>query len=347
MAEAKPKLLFISSNDGSDMRINKELLTLSRKFEITFIGVGTSNIDSFAADYCKFFYLIIGKRNHPVTILKQFFLVAKLIGSFKTVHIINEQLMIFFYPLLFRKHVVLDIFDSIFLTLNKAGEKWKLLKKLIYAPVNKILVTDENRKSLMPSFTWSKIEVLENYPNKYAGEKRKKYTNYVTILYNGWMGVNRGTEIIEKLMMSHRPFKYIMAGWFADKRSKQLTLHQDVDYRGILPQSEALKIAADEADYVLCVYAPLNENNINASPNKIYDAIQTGTPVIINTEIKISEFVVENKLGVVLNEYDIKNPDEIADLLYTLKGSFQFEPELVNKYTWEQIESILLNAHQI
>ena len=114
----KKKLLFISSNDGSDMRINKELRSLSKHFELTYLGVGSTNVNSYARNYCKYFYLIIGTRNHPVTILKQLFVMAKLLrNNYNSIHIINEQLMIFFYPFLFRKHLVLDLFDSIFLSI--------------------------------------------------------------------------------------------------------------------------------------------------------------------------------------------------------------------------------------
>jgi hypothetical protein len=186
---------------------------------------------------------------------------------------------------------------------------------------------------------------LENYPYKYAGPKRKATGETVTILYNGWLGVHRGTELVEALLATGQNFRFIMAGWFADNRTRQLPQHPQVEYRGILHQSEALRIAAMEADYILCVYAPINENNINASPNKIYDAIQTNTPVIINREIRIAEFVEKNRLGVIIDQYATEDAQQLAELLFTMKGSFHFDDYLADRFSWEHIEHILINAH--
>ena len=52
--------------------------------------------------------------------------------------------MIFYWPFLFFYHVVLDVFDSIFLRINIHKNKWSTFKKLVYAPCNQIIVTDES-----------------------------------------------------------------------------------------------------------------------------------------------------------------------------------------------------------
>ena len=330
------------------MRINKELKSLSAVYEVTFVGVGKSNKESYAKNHCKHFYLIYGKRNRPLTLLKQLWLIFKLIfNKYHSIHIINEQLMIFFYPLLFRQHVVLDIFDSIFLMKNKSKNQWYLLKRIIYAPVDVILVTDRNRKQLMPDFTFNKIRILENFPYRYTGPMiSEKKNQQLTILYNGWLGKHRGTDLVTQLLEADKNIKIIMAGWFADEASKQLSKHPQVDYRGIMTQEEALCLAATEADYILCVYATSNENNINASPNKIYDAIQTQTPLIANAEIKIAAFVAEHKIGYIIGSYNKINASQLVEDLKQRKNNYTFKRELIDTYTWENIESILIAAHQ-
>ncbi|MBU1821585.1 MAG: hypothetical protein KKG00_08765, partial [Bacteroidetes bacterium] len=97
--------------------------------------------------------------------------------------------------------------------------------------------------------------------------------------------------------------------------------------------------------YILCVYAPVNDNNINASPNKIYDAIQAKTPVIINPEVKVAEFVRENGIGYTLPRYEEFDYVDVAAQLYEMRDSFVFDQELRERYTWEQVEGVLLQAH--
>lgn len=255
--------------------------------------------------------------------------------------------MIFFYPIFFFKHTVLDIFDSIFLLWSKSGSKWSFIKRIVYAPVNKILVTDENRKQLMPQFTHHKIIVLENFPLKNEQVLKKKNNNeQVTIFFNGCMSVNRGLALLENLVKHGEPVKVIMAGWIIDKETEKLLQYQNVDFRGVVTQDVSLQIAANEADYILCMYAPINENNINASPNKIYDSIQTKTPVIINDEVKISDFVKKYHIGLVLPSYHYANTEVLIKDLMFRKHTFLFDNSLFEQFVWESIEHKLLEAHK-
>ena len=77
----------------------------------------------------------------------------------------------------------------------------------------------------------------------------------------------------------------VSAGWietiiqkFYLKNTKNILATKE-----LLSQYEAIKLS-EKVDYIICVYEPKNDNSINASPNKIYDAIQVQTPVIINSE---------------------------------------------------------------
>lgn len=344
----KIKILYLSTNDGSDMRINKEIKTLSQKADIYFLGVGQYSKYNYAKIKCKEFYLIDGKRNSVNVIIKHIkkYLEWNKLIEFDSIHIINEQLMIFFYPFLFKKHVVLDIFDSAFMKLNRPNEEWKLLKKITYSPIKYILVTDENRYRLMPSFVRNKLRILENYPNLYKGRTIKKNST-LTIFYNGSMTTSRGTLILKRLLDYCAELHVIMAGWIADNETEQFSKHDRVDFRGILTQQAASTIAATEADYIMCCYEPSNQNNINASPNKIYDAMQTRTPVIINSEVKVSQFVIDEKIGVVLPSFYDFDTENFCHELQNKKGSFEFKDENTYKYSWESIENKLLNVHNI
>ncbi|WP_445725689.1 hypothetical protein, partial [Flavobacterium sp.] len=182
------------------MRINKEVKTLAKYADIYFLGIGEYGDKNYAKCNCKEFFLIQNKRNSFKAIFKQILKFLQLSRKYKfnSYHIINEQLMVFFYPFLFRKYVVLDIFDSFFMKMNAPKDKLKFIKKIVYAPVNYLFVTDGNRKKLMPKFLYPKLGVLENFPNHYNG-KTQKNTKNLTIFYNGSMSHSRGTEILVKL----------------------------------------------------------------------------------------------------------------------------------------------------
>jgi hypothetical protein len=346
------EILFITSNDGSDMRINKEIKSLARAgASVHFLGITSNETSCFIRESCASVSLIHGPRNSPATIIRLVWKAWMLFfrKNISSIHIINEQLMVFFYPLMFLKHSVLDIFDSVFLKWNKPGEKWTLIKWLVYLPVNSILVTDERRFRLMPAFARDRCKILPNYPCLRMPAERTRRTAPLCILFNGWMGLNRGTEIAEGLLKTGLPLKLIMAGWFSDDHTRGLlsAYTEKIDFRGVVPQETALRWAEQEADYILCVYSPINSNNINASPNKIYDAIHTGTPVIINAEVAVSAMVKEHQTGFILNSYQVSDFHQLYRDLLEARNNFHWDDELRRQFSWELSEAVLFQSHRI
>ena len=332
------------------MRINKEVRTLQKYSEVIFLGVGQES-KCYVSKYCHEVILIAGKRNSIQVLIKQVLTFIKLLLSrrIKSIHIINEEFFALLYPFLFFKHTVLDLFDSIFLRKNLSGEKVKWIKRLLYWPANKIIVTDENRYQLMPESLRRECIVLPNYPAYFTIKNEKERSASLRILFNGWMGLNRGTEIVEGLLKTGLSIKIYMAGWFSDDYTRNLvnSYSDAIEFMGVIPQQTALELAQTKADYILCVYAPINENNINASPNKVYDAIQTETPLIINAEVRISDWVKEKGIGFVLPEYKVADYSKLYFDLQRDKNKFSFNADLKKYYTWESVEGNLLKAHQL
>ena len=349
--QPKPStLLYLSFNDGSDMRINKEVKTLAEAgFAIDFVGIGPTQEYCYTKKYVATLYFVEGDRKSLFTLLRYFFRCARqlVIKRYHSVHVINEPQLIALWPFMFaRQHIVLDLFDSIFLRLNQSGDRLSGLKRLVYAPATRLIVTDQNRLQLLPKWQQKGVVVVPNYPYKYT-DLPEKSTNpaRIRIMYYGWLGESRGTKTARELLKQSIYIEVLMAGWFADEESKQLAKHPQVRWLGILPQQEAIATLAEQADYVLCVYAPLNENNINASPNKIYDAILTSTPVIINSEVKISSFVSDNAIGYVMESYELDSYEAMAQQLLKKKGLYVFPDELKEHYTWESIAPLLVEIH--
>lgn len=344
-------LLYISNNDGTEPRIIKELKSLSKNYNIIFLGNASKMTEnSVIFDLCEKVYFINEKRNSIKSIFKSFFLVFSILLNKKihSIHVINEQLMIFYYPIFFFKHSVLDLFDSIFLKINYTNNKLSFIKRLSYLPFNKILVTDNNRFNLMPDFVKKKTIVLENFPFKLIKDvERKPDPSLLSIFYSGNLSCVRGTLQMKELC-SRFPdkVKLYLAGWINDKQTEELCDLPNTKYLGYIPQQKALEFANSNCDYLLCLYAPTNYNNVNASPNKIFDAIQCNVPVIINSEVTVSNFVAKNQLGYILDSFYQIDYDYLLEDLMKNKSTFSFSQEIKNKYTWERIENILITAHK-
>ena len=153
--------------------------------------------------------------------------------------------------------------------------------------------------------------------------------------------------MINGLLGLKKSLKIISAGWIGDNYTKILfeKYDQNIINYGVLNQYEALKLS-QKVDYIMCVYEPNNINNINASPNKIYDSIQIQTPVIINSEVKISKFVEEINSGYIIKDYyNISYKKFYSDLLKN-RDSFRIKSGLRKKYCWEHIDHNIISAHK-
>lgn len=342
------KLFYICINDGSDTRINKEIKTLAQHFEIYYLGIGQSEERSFIKPLCKEFGMVKGHHKSVSTLIQYFFKFIKLYFSnrYDSIHVINEQLLLIFFPFLWwsKKRVVADIFDSIFL--RTSSSLIAAMQSAVYGLPNSIIVTDDNRKTLVPTAFLPKTVVVENYPYRFNEiQPKAAKEDELLILYSGSLGVTRGTGILEGLMNSSPKVKIWLVGWLYDDATKELAKHAQAKYWGVLTQTETMKLAS-ECDYIMSVYEPINENNLNASPNKIYDAIQAQTPVIINKEVKIAQFVADHHLGFVMPSFYEKDSKVLFEQLINAKQNFKFSEALSQQYTWEAIENKLVEAHQ-
>ena len=343
---SKPRLLYLCLNDGSDTRINKEVRTLSAQFDVHYVGIGRSQEQSFVRPYCEQFTLIPGHHKEKMTFARYWQKATRLLrrGEYHSVHVINEQLVWLFFPFLYRHRTVLDIFDSVFL---KGGSRLGWLQRATYRLPHTIIVTDDNRRGLMPAAFLPKVKVVENYPYRCTAPPRKDGSrDGLFIFYNGSMSRSRGTEWLRSLLELDEKVSVKMAGWVYDEPTRELSTHPRVDFLGVISQQESMQVAA-RCDYILSLYEPVNQNNINASPNKIYDAIQARTPVIINREVKIAAFVEAQGIGYVLDSFYATGLAEVKDDLIARKGSYPFSADLLGRYTWEAVEDKLLAAHGV
>ena len=344
----KEKLLYIVGNDGSDTRVVKEVKTLSLKYDIYFIGINKKISNNYVIDNIKESFFVAGSHKSLFTIIKLNLKVLKLLKTniFSKVHIIDEQFFVFFIFILFRQNVTLDLFDSYFLKLSKPNEDLLFFKNLIYYLPQKIIVTDENRYDLMPEFVKKKLLIIPNVPF-YKDYKNKDYSirdsNFLIICYFGSLHKDRGSDFLINMLNQNTDIKVLAAGWINDKLSNELIKHERVKYLGVLKQQEANTVLNSDGDYLLSIYPANNTNNINASPNKLYDSIQTKTPLIINRNIKVSKFVSTNNTGYIID--DMSNIDYKIlkkELILNLK-KYKFSNNLSQKYCWENYEQKLLN----
>ena len=243
------------------------------------------------------------------------------------------------------KALVLDVFDSIFLKYNLPYNRAYFLKIIIYSLPRCIIVTDDRRLKLLPAFAQNKAIVMPNVPFL-AKYPLKTKTNELVVCLFGTLVRDRGSEFALNMINANPMIELVCAGWICDKYSEKLLSHPRVSYLGIMSQVESNNYLSKYGDYLLMIYPTNNLNNKYASPNKIYDAIHTKTPVIINSSIYVSSFVASTNIGVVVNDSRYIDYQELCSEIYCKRESFNsvFTESLKKKYSWNNYEDYYLHA---
>lgn len=84
----------------------------------------------------------------------------------------------------------------------------------------------------------------------------------------------------------------------------------NVFFEGTYDKDEIIDIYRDKADFVNIIRSDTSINR-NAIPNKFYDAVVSGVPVIVyDHNVGIAQYVLHYNLGIVLKEEDICNLTE-------------------------------------
>ena len=217
--------------------------------------------------------------------------------------VVNEELAFLLLPFkrtLYHK-IVCELYDPLDARHTGASIVARVVSRIVSAIAlrfsDRLVVTDENRLSMVAAYA-QKAKVIENFPEDPGPELAGKMPEGpLKIWAAGSLDEAHGLRQLLEAIQPLRDISVVSAGWLYDRFAEErFVLSDRVDYKGILSAAKALELAAG-CDAVFCYYAPVNVNMINASPNKINDAMAIGRPVLINSEVKIASWVVAAGVG--------------------------------------------------
>jgi glycosyltransferase involved in cell wall biosynthesis len=168
----------------------------------------------------------------------------------------------------------------------------------------------------------------------------------LTLVYAGSLTRDRGLSILSKALHGLSGVRLILAGIASNNCINQISQNPNIEYVGLLDYDEALKLQAS-ADVIPILYDPLVPINSVASPNKLFEAMMLGVPVVTNF---CSEIVNSVGCGLVV-EYDLNSVKAAVLLLRKdvskrremgVKGRLAFE----KKYNWASMEKKLINLYE-
>jgi len=258
-----------------------------------------------------------------------------------------------------KKKIIYDLTDTVSISV-----RWpRLIRRILTYLENfslrfldGIIIVDECRKKNIDTRKIERIAIVMNSPEDLFDdiniEKNYNKREFI-IYYGGWIVESRGIKHIIDAIKNIDDVRLIIAGAGPDiENFKPFFYSQyNIEFKGLIDNIESLKLTK-QADAVFAFYDPKIPINKLASPNKVFEAMMCGTPIIANSEaLPVREIITKEKCGV-LEGYD--NSGGLKRVIKWLKDHPEERKKMGEngrkafrkKYNWEIMERRLLNLYK-
>ena len=199
---------------------------------------------------------------------------------------------------------------------------FKLKSKIDFYLFNKvkyIVVSNEYRLKLFKEIGHHRHEyfILDNILN--LSEEKVitvsttiKNNNQINLMYTGVLNSNRMIEQLIRTIGESSRFNLILAGYTDDENRlmKLIGNYKNVIYKGVLKQSDVLKLIESSCDFGIAFYSLYSLNNRYCAPLKIHEYFNFNKLVISLKNPPLIE--IENKFEII---YTINNIEELLSKL--------------------------------
>jgi len=216
-----------------------------------------------------------------------------------------------------------------------------------------IIIVDKYRRKQISNPLVRNLAIVMNCPqNITRKQKIQKIEEDFVLYYGGWITETRGIKQICRAIQDLEGVRLIIAGFGPDEK-KLMPIFQkqkNIEFKGLLNKIESLEWT-QKADLILGFYDPKIPINRLASPNKLFDAMMCGTPILANSEaLPVAAIIGEEKCGSVVPYNDIErirnviswfreNPNKKLEMGQNGRKAFERE------YNWTEMESRLLELY--
>lgn len=232
----------------------------------------------------------------------------------------------------------------------------KLEFLVINNAVSTIVCTEEREKQIEGSKP-KNLTVIHNTPivsKDVMNELMRKdetgfYKQKIVFTYVGGLEKSRFIESALEVIKDYPQIILNIAGMGTATGyvSEMSNRFENINYYGMLEYTEALKLYS-KTDFMFALYDPKVPNHKYSAPNKVYEAMMLGKPIVIAKNTGIDKIVTENKMGYAI-EYSEKAFRKVIGKI--LDGSVDRE-ELGNnakvaygKYSWTTMKNRLIEMY--
>ena len=259
----------------------------------------------------------------------------------------------------FKKKMVYDIFDYYIDSHYVPNKMKKIVENTEINIINKadltIICTEERRKQIKKARP-KKCIVIYNTPkigrNNIKQKVMKSSNGKLKIVYVGILQKDRLLKEIGEEIKKYPDFELHIGGFgqLQEYFSELSEKYGNIFYYGQMKYEDVLNLEED-ANVLFATYNPEISNHKYSAPNKLYEAMALGKPIIVCKNTGIDELVKNENIGISIS-YDAKKFIEVIENLAENKElqkqwSDNAKKLYNEKYSWKQMEKKLIEEYSL
>lgn len=211
---------------------------------------------------------------------------------------------------LYKKKLIYDIFDFYADHLRRTPAMIKkMIRKVdlwVIGQANAVILVDESRREQIQGSKPRRLTVIYNSPEDWIPpefpqtDKRSSKIG-LRLAYVGLLQRERGLFELLEVLSKHPDWVLELAGFGGDQDEivEKIKSMNNVYWHGRVSYETALRLSA-AADVLIATYDPVIANHRYSSPNKIFEAMMVGRPIIVAENTNIDRIVQRYNNGVVV-----------------------------------------------
>jgi glycosyltransferase involved in cell wall biosynthesis len=227
-----------------------------------------------------------------------------------------------------------------------------LIEKRLIKNVDHIITVNDPLKTFFSKITHHPIDIVMNcgeiITNTYSPPKNSMFT----VSYFGILESSRMFPKIVEYLGTIENIQFLVAGKKArlyNQVEQVSRKYKNIVFLGSIPYNTVIEKTLD-CNAILCMLDPREKNNQVGLPNKIFEAMLTGRPVIVTKGLYYSNLVETERCGVSV-EYDF---EEVQKSIIMLRDTPKLCEELgknglnaaIREYNWEKQKKTLLSIYE-
>lgn len=317
------KIVLFRSNNFFDSRVNKYHNYYERAgIDYTIVG-WDRKCEGLQREHYAFFRYQAGEAVGGMKAVRNHFKWMRFVYQYlkqhrdvTTIHAcdLNSAFPAALFKVLHKRDVTLifdacDWFSANFSRYKKLQTVFKWMEHFTCKYADELIICEPERKVQIPFKLRKDPLVMQNIPEidmneiTAAQEKYKFDNDNPTLAYMGGFPLSR--FLMELLTLAEtEPFNLLIAGYGNKtimQKCEELNARDNVKYFGRVNMVDGLNME-NAADVVYAMYCKVDPNNVYAAPNKYYEAMLLGKPLITTKGTIPGDKVVHNKTGWAVEE---------------------------------------------